>query len=233
MNILIVEDEARAARRLQKLIPQALKGRDIQVTHIETLGAAITLMDRRRFDLLFLDLNLNGKNGFDLLREIVSYPFHTIIVSAYAEKALEAFEYGVLDFVPKPVLPERLEKAIQRFLNQDRNDNEVKYLSLRKGGNIELLPTAKIKYIHAAGHYSEIYLENQPCKLHDKSLERLLMLLPAQFERIHKSYIVNIDYVKEFHAASGSRYSVELSNGETLPVGRSRYKTIKEKLALG
>ncbi len=118
-------------------------------------------------DVLFLDLNLNGKDGFDLLKTSVSGAFHVIIISAHTEQALKAFEYGVLDFVGKPFNKERLARALDRV-----------------------------------------------------------------FERIHKSYIVKMSTVAGLLIHEGSRYEVELNNGLMLPVGRTRYKGIKEKLGL-
>ena len=87
-----------------------------------------------------------------------------------------------------------------------------------------------VVYAKGAGAYSELVLGTGATELHDKSLERLQALLPPVFERIHKSYLVRMSAVKALHAEEGSRYEVELKNGTRLPIGRTRYKEIREKL---
>jgi len=83
-----------------------------------------------------------------------------------------------------------------------------------------------------AGSYSALHLNDGSTELHDKSLDKLHALLPPVFERIHKSYIVKMSAVTGLLIHEGSRYAVTLRNGLTLPVGRTRYKQIKEKLRL-
>ena len=234
MRILIVEDETTSAKRLKRLILQLFSDKPCpEVSHVESLEAALSLLERKKIDLLFLDLNLNGQNGFEILKHVVSQSFHTIIVSAYGEKAIEAFEYGVLDFIVKPVMPERLNKAINRFYFPDRSQNYTEFLTVRKMGSLELIPVSQIKYIQAVKHYSELYLENGNKRFHDKSLEKLYCTLPEFFERIHKSYIVNLEFVKEFQSRTGSRYQVKLKDDSILPVGRTRVEKIREKLVGG
>jgi len=231
MKILIVEDEAIAEQRLRRLLlilePENER---FDITHEDQLNTAITRLEYTEFDLLFLDLSLHDKDGFDILKHCVSQSPHTIIVSAYAEKAIEAYEYGVLDFIAKPATADRLEKALHRFFTNSRSDNAVKYLTVRHSGGFELFDIATVIYIKASGQYSEIHFKNQPYQLHYKSLQKLLMILPEHFERIHKSYILNLHFAKRFCAHEGSRYNVELKDGTILPVGRGWYKEIKEKL---
>lgn len=95
---------------------------------------------------------------------------------------------------------------------------------------IQLLNIVDVSYIKGAGVYSEVFLKNNQTALHDKSLEKLSQLLPGSFERIHKSYLVKTTEIKEIIVKTGSQYAVELKNGEILPVGRTKYKALKEKL---
>ena len=95
-------------------------------------------MSYHSIDLLLLDLNLHGKSGFLALENAVAGSFQTIIVSAYADQAITAYEYGVLDFVNKPFSRARLEKALNRFLNSDYIPvNQTRYLSIRKNAGIK------------------------------------------------------------------------------------------------
>ena len=230
MNILIVEDETRSAKRLERLLNKVIKNTDVDIYWEQSVDSAQKFVENRDIDLLFLDLNLKGEDGFTILRQIVSKSFHTIIVSAHEERAIEAFEFGVLDFVPKPVIESRLEQGVERFYNQQRTENTTKYLTVKHKNNIELLLVEDILYLNSQGHYTEIHSQNESVRLHSKSLEKLLVLLPPEFERTHKSYIVNMNFVKKVNSFTGSIYKLELLNGLQLPLGRSRSRYIKNKL---
>lgn len=231
MVICIVEDEPLIAKRIERTLREIISSKALKIITKFSLEEAIHYVQEHSIDLLLLDLNLNGKNGFDLLKYAVSGSFHTIVISAYSEKAIEAYEYGVLDFVPKPFTIERLEKAVNRFENCDNKDNyPAKYVAVRKNEKLLLIKVNEIAYIKGAGIYSEIVLESGQTELHDKPLNRLLAILPSNFTRIHKSYIVNLDCVKNFLAHGGSKYELELSDGKVLPVSRIKYKELKALL---
>ena len=139
MRILIVEDEKVAARGLQRMV-QDILGKEISWIGWEaSLDASRFALADKPVDILFLDLNLNGENGFELLQGAVAGSFHTIVVSANEDQALRAFEYGVLDFVPKPVSEERLEKAIGRIKDANYSGKHAKYLPIRKPKGIALI----------------------------------------------------------------------------------------------
>lgn len=230
MDILIVEDEARIARRIERMTRDILGNSLNSLTHIDTLDTAAEFIENSSLDLVLLDLNLNGDNGFDLLTAAISKSFHTIIVSAYKEQAITAFEYGVLDFVPKPFNRNRLEEAIHRTLAKGKKEtNTVKYLAVKKRSRIQLIPIEDVRYIKGAGSYAELFLTNGEKELHDKSLEKLEQLLTPSFERIHKSYLVKMSEVKEIIVKSGSKYMAKLKNETYIPIGRTKYKILKEK----
>ncbi len=232
MNILMVEDETRIAKRIERLT-RAILGDILQsLTHINTLTEAIEYMDSNTPDLVLLDLNLNGQDGFDLLKQVVSKSFHTIIISAYKDQAIKAFEYGVLDFVPKPFNQKRLEQAFNRALAQEPpRDNPIKYLAVKKRQQVQLVPIEELRYIKGAGSYTELFLLDGSKELHDKSLDKLEQLLSPTFERIHKSYLVKMSEIKGITVKSGSKYWAELKSGDQLPVGRTKYKDLKAKWA--
>ena len=229
-GILIVEDESRIAKRIERLT-HAILGDALQsIRHCNTLQEAVTFIENNTLDLVLLDLNLNGQSGFDLLTTAVSKSFHTIIISAYKDQAITAFEYGVLDFVPKPFNRERLEQALQRMsATSTTATNAIKFLAVKKRHRIQLIPVKDVLYIKGAGAYTELFLANGNKELHDKSLEKLEQLLSPSFERIHKSYLVKMTEVTNISVASGSKYMAELHNGERIPIGRTKYKDIKAK----
>ncbi|MBI5694018.1 MAG: response regulator transcription factor [Verrucomicrobia bacterium] len=231
MRILIVEDEPLLARRLERFCHEIL-GDQLEAIRTATLfSEASARLDESPIDLLLLDLNLNGRDGMELLTRSVAGSFHTIIVSANTDQALRAFEYGVIDFVAKPFSRERLEQALRRLTGREgRGAGGARFLAVRKLGRVELVPVERVVYVEGAGAYAELVLDDGRRELHDKTLEKLHAVLPPDFERIHKSFIVRWSLVKALHAQEGSHYEAELRNGIRLPIGRQRYKELREKL---
>jgi two-component system response regulator LytT len=230
MKIVIVEDEMMIAKRIRRFCENILENRLEAIHHFSTIEDAEDYLDTHEIDLLLLDLNLNNRDGFDLLKNKLAASYHTIVISANAERALEAFEYGVLDFVAKPFKQDRLEKALNRLAsNTQVGIGASKFLSIKKYGRIELINTEDIRYIRATGHYCEIILMDGSTQLHDKNLEKLLLILPHHFERVHKSYALTLSQVKALHKYPGSQYELELNNGEIIPLGRTRYAAVKAK----
>jgi DNA-binding LytR/AlgR family response regulator len=231
MNILLVEDEARIAKRVARMSRDFFGSTIQNLVICESVNGGIKYLSEHTPDLLLLDLNLNGEDGFDLLKSVTASAFHTIIISAYTEKAITAFAYGVLDFVPKPFDQERLHLAFRRLSTSGpKSEGKLEYLAVKKAGSIVLIDIKEVRYIKGAGIYTELHLLSGKKALHDKSLEKLEQLLPGSFERIHKSYIVPINQAKEIIVHTGSKYLLELKNGEILPIGRSRYKELKDKI---
>lgn len=105
----------------------------------------------------------------------------------------------------------------------------MKCLAVKKAGQVRLINIAEVIYIKGAGIYTELHLSNGQTELHDKSLELLQQLLPHRFERIHKSYLVNFEQVEKILINPGTRYGMLLKTGEVLPIGRSKYKELKNK----
>ena len=232
MRILIVEDERPTAEDIQSLVKQILK-KEITSIHIETrLESAMLYLKEKPIDVLLLDLNLNAKDGFDLLKQAVSQSFHTIIISANINRAIEAFEYGVLDFIPKPYNIERLKAAFNRLKASHALDGHaVKYLSVKKGFEIKVIPIEEIRFFKSANIYVELYLNNEHVIIYDKSIKQLVPLLPSTYCRIHKSYIVNREKIDSIQTLGGGKYRVILKSGESLPVSRKIIKQLKNNRA--
>lgn len=231
MKIVIVEDEALTAKRIKRLTVKITGEKNVEISVFSTLEDAESFIDKTSIDLLLLDLNLNGEDGFNLLKKAIAGSFHTIVISANVDKALEAFEYGVLDFIPKPFSEERLRKAFARFEKYDDHVNPpAKYLSVIKRDKLHIIKIENVLFIKGAGVYSELHLRNSSVELHNKSLSVIHNILPPEFIRVHKSYIVNNDDIVHFRSHGASKYDLLLKSGLTLPVGRVYYKAIKEKL---
>jgi two-component system, LytTR family, response regulator LytT len=229
MKILIVEDERLVARRLERLTREILGGMVEDITVLESLPAGENHLFERPIDLLLLDLNLNSKDGFELLKLASSGGFQTIIVSANTDRAIEAFQYGVVDFVPKPYEADRLRIALDRALAKERSGSPAKFLTIRKFGRVELIPLETVHYFRGAGNYVEIHLSDGRMELHSKSLEALETMLPARFERIHKSYLVDMRAMKGIRILGPGKYEMEIVDGSRIPLSRRHYRLLKER----
>ncbi len=230
MRILIAEDESVIARRLERMVKEILGEKAGSVAVKESLADAGEYLFEKPIDLLLLDLNLHGEDGYDLLKLAAAGSFQTIVVSANSDRAVEAFQYGVLDFVPKPFDLERLKRALDRAGVKGPGQSPAKYLSVRKHGKVELLPVDKVLYLRGAGDYVEIHLADGRMELHSKTLETLAGLLPPHFERIHKSYIVDLRAMKGIVLEGAGKYAMELSGGRRAPISRTKYKELKERV---
>jgi DNA-binding LytR/AlgR family response regulator len=228
MKVLIVEDEKRSALRLKKLMLNHPKANNFNIAFAESVYEAEKIVSNEVFDLLFLDLQLNNEDGFDLLRNVVSQSYQTIIVSAYTERAIEAYEYGVLDFIPKPVFQERLNKSIDRIFSTARLNNQTKSLYIKSRNSVEAIEVDKIIYLKSVDRYSELNLDHGSKKIHNLSLDKIIKILPMNFERIHRSIILNLNYFKKIYSFPGSKYEVELNDGNRLPIGRKYIKKIRD-----
>jgi two-component system response regulator LytT len=227
MRILIVEDEKVAARGLQRMVQEILGAEVSWIGWEASLEASKLALSENPVDILFLDLNLNGENGFELLQGALTGSFHTIVVSANEDQALRAFEYGVLDFVPKPVSEERLRKAIGRVKDASYAGKHAKYLPIRKPKGIALIQLEDVAYFRGDGNYVEIRLKTGVSEYHRQTLDSLAKVLPPQFSRIHRSYIVDRREVKCVLSHGGGMYDVELEGGAKLPLSRIHYKDFK------
>lgn len=228
MRILIVEDERPTAEDIKFLVEQILK-KEITAIHIETtLASAMIYLKEKPIDVLLLDLNLNSKDGFDLLKQVVSQSFHTIVISANINRAIEAFEYGVLDFIPKPYSIERLKAAFQRLKSSHAMDGHaLKYLSVKRGFEVKVIPLEEIRYFRSANIYTELHLKDDHTVIYDKSIKQLIPLLPSNYSRIHKSFIVDLEKIDSIQTYAGGKYRDTLKSGESLPVSRKRIKQLK------
>lgn len=230
MRILIVEDELLVRQRLLRMCTE-LAGSRARFDAVADLDAAGDRLQRSVYDGLLLDLNLGGEDGFDLLKRVVAGRYHCVVVSAHRERALQAFEHGVLDFVPKPFSRERLGQALERLLDVGRyRSGAARYLGIWHAQGTAMVELADVLWIRADGDYSEVRMRDGRSELHDKSLASLTAVLPPDFVRCHRSYLVNLTHVRTLHAASGSRYWLVLNDGAEVPVGRAFVEEIRKNI---
>jgi DNA-binding LytR/AlgR family response regulator len=221
MRIVIIEDEAVVARRIERMAHRILGAKLERVDVAAGLGAAVELLARVEDAAVLLDLNLAGEDGFEVLRRAAAEPFQTIVISANTDRAVEAFELGIVDFVAKPFTEERLAKAFARLASSDRVEGRAPaFLAVTLAGRVDLVAIESVVAIHGADDYSELETADGRRHLHKKTLTALESLLPPHFQRVHRSHIVNLRLARELGTDGSGRRSLKLANGSCVPVSR-------------
>lgn len=173
---------------------------------------ALQILKNQNIDLLFLDINLPGLSGLDLLDTLEFQPM-VIFTTAYSSYAVNSFDYNVVDYLVKPITREHFDRAVGRAIDRAKlqeltgQPNQSPYQScsveLNLGGNFETVDTSDILYLQSYGNYVKVFLENGRMILATSTTHQLMSQLPLQsFLRIHKSYIVNRRYVSAFSSNS-------------------------------
>ena len=141
-------------------------------------------------------------------------------------------EYNVIDYLRKPVLLDRLEKALIRFRNGYwKKFKAPHYIPVKKRNSIDLINFDNIVYLQSYGSYIKVFQKNGDFDLSDKTLIKVSEVLPSEFIRIHASYIVNSSNIQKINIDS-RKYSCVLSNNISLPVSEKNFKQLKEQLEI-
>lgn len=233
---IIVDDERLARREMRRLLSEF--DEIVVAGEAENLTEAALLIEREKPQIVFLDVQLQNENGFELL-ERTGVNFKVIFVTAFDEYAIRAFEINALDYLLKPVNPERLAKAIERIAEETREKTEFRPLEfddrvfLELGGRSCFLKVCDISHINSAGDYSEVFtVEGAKC-LVEKPLREWETRLPEKhFLRIHRQTIINLEQVEEIETWFNRSFQVRLRNySENLAVSRRYAVKLKNKFA--
>mgnify|MGYP005857821633 CR=1 FL=1 len=246
ITAIIVDDEKLSRERIKAML--ALD-KDIVVLDECTNGLeAIDKVDQLQPDILFLDIQMPDLNGFGVVEHLArTYLPFIVFITAYDEYAVKAFEVNAIDYLLKPFDKARFVAALHRVKNavmQQRREKlslqitdllqtlqkEKKYLQrvvIKTLGRIYFIKTETIDWIEAAGNYAVLYCKKEKYLYREtlKSLEE--QLDPAQFVRIHRSKIVNIDRIKELQSWSHGDYLIILTDGTKLHLSRNYRDNLK------
>ena len=244
LRTVIVEDELPSLNRLQELLAE--------IENIELVGSAcdgeraVQLINEVKPDLAFLDVQLPVFTSFEVLHRLSHRP-SIILVTAYDQYAIQAFEENAVDYLLKPTSPERLRKAIARVTRIKRHfDRELlealqsalekkQYLhrfSVKIGDEILFVPAHDVYYFHAEEKYVFVNTFNQE-HIIDLTLKALETGLdPGEFLRIHKSVIVAIDKINRVKRSLVGKFKVQLNNSakSSFEIGRGFLSSVRERL---
>lgn len=239
IRTVIVDDEELARDRIQTLLELQP---DVEVVGVCTDGpSAVELIDRTQPDLVFLDVQMPGMDGFEVVENLERTKVPAIVfVTAHDAHALRAFEIHALDFLLKPFDQTRFEKALERArgrLTQPKETvldsrlvtlleelhEERKYserLIVKSSGRVFFVRTEEIDWVEASGNYVKIHTKSDAHLLRESMKNMEAKLDPKTFVRIHRSAIVNIDHIKELEPWFHGEYIVILHDGTRLTASR-------------
>lgn len=234
---IIVDDERLARKEMRRLLAE--HDEIIVVSEAEDLSGALDLITTEKPNLVFLDIQLSNENGFDLL-ERVDRRLNVIFVTAFDEHAIKAFEVNAIDYLVKPVNPERLARSIDR-LSEPRKEKpldvrKLEYgdrLFLDSGSRSSFLQISTIKCIAADGDYTQVFTADGKKHLVAKPLKEWQQRLPEKhFVRIHRSAIVNLEFIEKVESWFGRTYQLYIRDVST-PLSVSRRYAVELKRRFG
>ncbi len=232
MRAAIIEDEPLARRELRRLLEPH--------PSVEIIGEAANIDEAKKLiestspDLLFLDIHMPGGTGFDLLEQLEQVPA-VIFTTAYDEHAVRAFEIDAIDYLLKPIEPERLAAALSRMTalaqraNKQSTDNILEQIFVRDGPRCWFVPLREVHLISSEGNYVRLHWQ-QAKPLFGRSLVHLEQRLdPKLFFRANRQQIINLEFVEEVDMGTGGRLHIQLRGGPEIEVSRRQARLFIER----
>lgn len=239
MKALVIDDERLARKELISLLSQFPK--------IEIVGEAVNADDAQekievlKPEILFLDIQMPGKNGFELLESLDVVP-KVIFTTAYDEYALKAFEVSALDYLLKPISKERLEETIQKVLESEqaeKKEEETDYrlglkdqVFVKDGDKCWFVRLSNVRLFESDGNYIKVYFDNYKPMIH-KSLNALDKKLDDRsFFRASRKHIINLSWVESIESWFNGGLLVKMKGGEKVEVSRRQASKFKDMMSL-
>ena len=243
IKAIIIDDEERARSTLQKLLNDYCPGIEI-ISLASNVPEGVLAINKLRPQLVFLDIEMPEYNGFELLSFFRDIDFEIIFVTAYNDYALKAFEVSAVDYILKPIEIDKLKSAVEKASNKlgtfdmkNRLDvlkdsfktEQFNKIALPVADGLLFVETSDIAYLEADGAYTEVWLKNGSKILVSKKLKFFEEVLDKRpnFFRSHRSYIVNINFIKKYNKADNA---LTLDNGKTIIISRERKNEFEQQL---
>lgn len=245
MKAIIIDDEKRARVSLSLLLQEYCPQVTI-VAECENLPEGVKAIRKHQPDIVLLDIEMPGHSGLELLDffDENEVNFSIIFTTAYNEYALKAFKFSAVDYLLKPIIPEELAEAIERVAKQKQRfenfrafkenlqQETLTKIAVPSGNTLLFLDTDKIMYIKGEGAYSEVFCSDGSKQLVSRNLKNFedILCSDSRFLRIHKSYIVNFNFVVAFNKSDGG--SIELENKAQIPVSPDKAQQILDQIQI-
>ena len=256
LRVLVADDERLARQRLEDLLARE--------ENIEIIGrtdnglTTVAAIRELEPDLVFLDIQMPGKTGLEVIREIGADAMPPVIFTTAYDHAVTAFDLAAIDYLIKPFDDERFEKAFHRArkmieLKQVSKLSEelrsllsagptpsgraakheyLERIAVEMRGQVRIVPVKQIDYLIASGPYAELYVGDKRYLIRERMQALEERLDPARFFRIHRSAIVRLDLIETLIRNSGGDYAVQLKGGVKLKVSRSRFEKLEQQMGM-
>ena len=245
MHILIVDDEAPARERLKRLLA-GIQGVEL-IGEAEDGPQAVELIEREHPDLVLLDIQMPGLDGFGVIEALEELP-PIVFVTAYDEYAIRAFEVNALDYLLKPISHERLEKAIHRAHKAQAEGqgltsrlaplleslvsqgHYLARLAVRDGNRIRVLDADAVDWIGVEDEQAFVHVGSEAYPIRRTLADLEMRLDPTRFFRAHRSAIVNLDRIKEIIPWFKGSHKLRLTTGAEIDLSRAQARALREIL---
>jgi DNA-binding LytR/AlgR family response regulator len=239
LRVLAVDDEPPALDELAYLLRA-----DPRVGQVRTAGdatEALRVLRDTDVDAVFLDIRMPGLDGMELARVLSRFakPPAVVFVTAYDDRAVEAFDLGVVDYVRKPVQPERIAESLRRILagrmlathpsvTAARQREEDPTIPVELAGTTRMLPRSAVRWVEAQGDYARLHTGDGSHLVRVPLATLADRWADAGFVRVHRSYLVQLKLITELRLTGGGY--VVIVDGRELPVSRRHTRELKDKL---
>lgn len=244
ITVIIVDDEPHARQGLQTALA---KFDTLEVIAVCENGVqAVKAVNELSPQLLFLDIQMPKLDGFDVLELLGEQTPSVIFVTAFDEYAVKAFESNAVDYLMKPLDPDRLQQAVEKLItrvhaspptpvrtlleDRERKQELLQRILVRDGSDVHVLAVNTVCYIEAADDYVAIQTQEATHIKLDRLNNLEAKLDPRQFCRIHRSYLLNINYLARIETETKDTKTAILTNGKQLPISRSGFNCLKKLL---
>jgi two-component system LytT family response regulator len=239
IRVVIIDDEKPARKELAYLLERH-GGIDI-LASCPNAEEGIEAINTHKPDLIFLDINMPGKDGFQLLEELERPPY-VIFVTAYDQFAIKAFEASAFDYLLKPVVPGRLDKALADLLLEMEKEvllkkqqaalNKDSKLFIKDGEKCSLVTLKQVSLVESAGNYSKLFINNSIQLLH-RPLNYLEEKLPADtFFRANRGQIFNLDFAVKINTYFKGGMLVELADGKKVEISQRQAVKFRDRYSI-
>ncbi|WP_375579922.1 LytTR family transcriptional regulator DNA-binding domain-containing protein [Marivirga tractuosa] len=239
MKVLIIDDERLARKELSNLLAEY---KDIEILgEAANADEAEEMIDKLNPDLIFLDIQMPGRTGFELLETLEKTP-KVIFTTAYDEYALKAFEFNALDYLLKPIEPKRLTESVNKIRKeveaqeeQSKKSNQLTVndqVFVKDGDNCWFVKLKDVRLFESDGNYIKVYFDKNKPMIH-KSLNALDEKLDNKhFFRVSRKHIINLEWIDEIETWFNGGLMVKLKGGDKVEVSRRQATKFKDLMSL-
>ncbi len=230
IRVIIIDDERSAREELKSEIEKNV-GFEI-IGEAKNADEAKMLIESQHPDLIFLDIQMPERSGFDLLESLDEVP-EVIFTTAFNQYAVKAFEINALDYLMKPIREERFKKAIEKIrerINKKSDTTTDRQIFIKEGERYHFVWLSEIYLIESVDNYSRLYFENKKALLKRSLTQWEEMLDTNLFFRINRTEIINTSYIKQVHSSEKGKLKIEIKTGQLLDVSTrqsAKFKNLK------